>query len=78
MGRHIPYNGGREKTLPMPDWEVFLVAGESNTILGLYGLRELAVEQLRKITANYPQSNIRIISRTYPFKKRPNVGDLLV
>jgi hypothetical protein len=76
MGAHILT--GRAKTLPQPDWDVFLIATDNNTILGVYGLREPAVDHLRRLTANYPAMNIRIIPKTYPFKSRPNVGDVLV
>lgn len=75
MGRHIPYNGGRTKILPEPDWKLILVVSADNTILGMHGLREDAIKQLHKLTKTIPLTSIHLRERVYPFKKRPSVGD---
>jgi hypothetical protein len=59
----------------MPLWENFLVVSSYNVILGVYGLRENAVLQLRKIQSKDIHADIRIVPTTTV--KRPEVGDIL-
>jgi hypothetical protein len=77
MGRHIPYNGGRAKTLEQTPWKLHILISKDNTALGIYGwdMRKEAVKQLQRIAKHNPHSHARIIERTFPFEQRPKVGD---
>lgn len=77
MASHLLFDHGREKKIPYPPWEGFLVLAPDRVVLGVYGsaLRFEAMKQRAKIRQHRRGARILVVSRT--LDKKPSVGDYI-